>query len=94
MLSIDVLCPPSASSLVLPGWTLIESKTGRCSQLCTGSFRTFCNNISTRKELRAYISYSYLGRRGCWATAFNFAKLLFSLDPEVRGHSFNTPPLR
>ncbi|EIW69934.1 hypothetical protein TREMEDRAFT_38605 [Tremella mesenterica DSM 1558] len=24
---------------------------------------------------------SYLGRRGCWVTAFNFAKLLFSLDP-------------
>lgn len=23
----------------------------------------------------------YLGRRGCWLTAFNFAKLLFSLDP-------------
>ena len=26
---------------------------------------------------------SYLGRRGCWVTAFNFAKLLFSLDPMV-----------
>lgn len=23
----------------------------------------------------------YLGRRGCWVTAFNFAKLLYSLDP-------------
>lgn len=23
----------------------------------------------------------YLGRRGCWLTAFNFAKLLYSLDP-------------
>ncbi|OWZ80850.1 cytoplasmic protein [Cryptococcus neoformans Bt85] len=29
---------------------------------------------------------SYLGRRGCWATAFNFAKLLFSLDPEGDHH--------
>lgn len=26
---------------------------------------------------------AYLGRRGCWVTAFNFAKLLFSLDPMV-----------
>ncbi|WWD20668.1 hypothetical protein CI109_105144 [Kwoniella shandongensis] len=29
---------------------------------------------------------SYLGRRGCWVTAFNFAKLLFSLDPEGDPH--------
>lgn len=29
---------------------------------------------------------SYLGRRGCWATAFNFAKLLFCLDPEGDPH--------
>lgn len=26
---------------------------------------------------------SYLGRRGCWVTAFNFAKLLYALDPLV-----------
>ncbi|KAL1410047.1 hypothetical protein Q8F55_004049 [Vanrija albida] len=29
---------------------------------------------------------SYLGRRGCWVTAFNFAKLLFALDPEGDPH--------
>jgi hypothetical protein len=29
---------------------------------------------------------SYLGRRGCWNTAFNFAKLLFALDPEGDPH--------
>ena len=28
----------------------------------------------------------YLGRRGCWVTAFNFAKLLFSLDPFADPH--------
>lgn len=28
----------------------------------------------------------YLGRRGCWATAFNFAKVLFALDPEGDPH--------
>lgn len=27
---------------------------------------------------------SYLGRRGCWVTAFSFAKVLFALDPMVR----------
>ncbi|WVQ85913.1 hypothetical protein IAT38_008081 [Cryptococcus sp. DSM 104549] len=29
---------------------------------------------------------SYLGRRGCWVTAFNFAKLLYALDPENDPH--------
>ncbi|WVW80890.1 hypothetical protein I302_102881 [Kwoniella bestiolae CBS 10118] len=29
---------------------------------------------------------SYLGRRGCWVTAFNFAKLLYALDPEGDPH--------
>lgn len=29
----------------------------------------------------------YLGRRGVWVTAFNFAKLLFSLDPEGDPHA-------
>lgn len=28
----------------------------------------------------------YLGRRGCWATAFSFAKVLFALDPEGDPH--------
>lgn len=36
---------------------------------------------------------SYLGRRGCWVTAFNFAKLLFSLDPMVsRADSLSNSP--
>ncbi|WVN89752.1 uncharacterized protein L203_104982 [Cryptococcus depauperatus CBS 7841] len=29
---------------------------------------------------------SYLGRRGCWVTAFSFAKLLLALDPERDPH--------
>ncbi|KAK4684026.1 transcription factor 25, partial [Tremellales sp. Uapishka_1] len=30
---------------------------------------------------------AYLARRGCWVTAFNFAKLLFALDPEGDPHA-------
>lgn len=37
------------------------------------------------------INHRYLGRRGCWLTAFNFAKLLFSLDPFVSCHLESVP---
>lgn len=35
---------------------------------------------------RVLMVYRYLGRRGCWVTAFNFAKLLFSVDPQGDPH--------
>ena len=37
------------------------------------------------------LNFRYLGRRGCWVTAFNFAKLLYALDPVVGCYSQREP---
>ena len=52
----------------------------------SGTCRLDFNRVENRPMFMAlHRIISYLGRRGCWVTAFNFAKLLFSLDPMV-GH--------
>ncbi|XAO22280.1 hypothetical protein I312_101049 [Cryptococcus bacillisporus CA1280] len=53
----------------------------------TGTSRLDFDRVENRPLFTAlHRIISYLGRRGCWATAFNFAKLLFSLDPEGDHH--------
>ena len=48
----------------------------------TGASRLDFDRVENRPMFTAlHRIISYLGRRGCWVTAFNFAKLLFSLDP-------------
>ncbi|ORX41043.1 transcriptional repressor TCF25-domain-containing protein [Kockovaella imperatae] len=57
----------------------------------TGSCRLDFDRVENRPLfLGLHRIISYLGRRGCWITAFNFAKLLFSLDPigDPHGASF------
>ncbi|KAI8919182.1 transcriptional repressor TCF25-domain-containing protein [Powellomyces hirtus] len=47
--------------------------------ICRLSYRRFENRSF---HLAVFRHMGYLGRRGCWRTAFEFAKLLLSLDPE------------
>ena len=50
----------------------------------SGACRLDFNRVENRPMFMAlHRIIAYLGRRGCWVTAFNFAKLLFSLDPMV-----------
>lgn len=53
----------------------------------SGSCRLDFDYVENRPMFTAlHRIISYLGRRGCWVTAFNFAKLLFALDPEGDPH--------
>lgn len=53
----------------------------------TGASRLDFDRVENRPMFTAlHRIISYLGRRGCWVTAFNFAKLLFSLDPTGDPH--------
>ncbi|ORY20750.1 transcriptional repressor TCF25-domain-containing protein [Naematelia encephala] len=53
----------------------------------TGTSRLDFDRVENRPMFTAlHRIISYLGRRGCWVTAFNFAKLLFSLDPYSDPH--------
>ncbi|KLT44840.1 DUF654-domain-containing protein [Cutaneotrichosporon oleaginosum] len=53
----------------------------------SGSCRLDFDFVENRPLFTAlHRNISYLGRRGCWVTAFNFAKLLFALDPEGDPH--------
>lgn len=61
--------------------TLTVLRIGPCLLPFTVSYRT-CHSAPTLPRL----THRYLGRRGCWTTAFNFAKLLFSLDPFADPH--------
>ncbi|CAD6590415.1 MAG: hypothetical protein TREMPRED_005726, partial [Tremellales sp. Tagirdzhanova-0007] len=57
----------------------------------SGSSRLDFDRVENRPMFTAlHRIISYLGRRGCWVTAFNFAKLLFALDPlgDPHGASF------
>lgn len=72
-------CLHSTSPLEHAGSTLIVWRTGRCSRPSTAT----CRRYPTFGSNSALTLGRYLGRRGCWVTAFNFAKLLLSLDPLV-----------
>ncbi|KAL7422905.1 hypothetical protein Q5752_002202 [Cryptotrichosporon argae] len=53
----------------------------------SGACRLDFDHVENRPMFTAlHRIISYLGRRGCWVTAFNFAKLLLSLDPEGDPH--------
>ncbi|WWC65095.1 uncharacterized protein I303_107709 [Kwoniella dejecticola CBS 10117] len=53
----------------------------------TGASRLDFDRVENRPIFTAlHRIISYLGRRGCWVTAFNFAKLLYALDPEGDPH--------
>lgn len=49
-----------------------------------GTCRLDFDRVENRPMFTAlHRNIAYLGRRGCWLTAFTFAKLLFALDPKV-----------
>ncbi|WWC72536.1 uncharacterized protein I206_106498 [Kwoniella pini CBS 10737] len=53
----------------------------------TGASRLDFDRVENRPMFTAlHRIISYLGRRGCWVTTFNFAKLLYALDPEGDPH--------
>lgn len=53
----------------------------------SGACRLDFDHVENRPMFTAmHRIISYLGRRGCWVTAFNFGKLLFAMDPEGDPH--------